>query len=91
MNLKSQCYFKLADLVKEGKINICQVDNEVKDRIIEDLEQIKWYNPDKDVRIQVTPKEKIKEKTGKSPDFGDTLMMRMFYEIKVKYKPYVAY
>jgi phage terminase large subunit len=61
MNLKSQCYFKLAELVNLGKIGCCPIEGEIKSRIIEDLEQIKWHNPDKDMRIQVTPKEEIKE------------------------------
>lgn len=89
-NLKAQCYFKLAELTNLGKIGCSETDNETKSRIVEDLEQIKWHNPDKDTRIQVTPKEEIKMKTGKSPDFGDAMMMRMFFEIKPTYHPYLA-
>jgi hypothetical protein len=89
-NLKSQCYFKLAEYINDGKISIPDASIEVKKLIIEDLEQIKWKDKDKDGRIQITPKEEIKEHLGRSPDFGDALMMRMFYELSSKYKPYIA-
>ena len=36
---------------------------------------------DKDGKMQVIPKEKMKDLIGRSPDFADALMMRMFYEI----------
>jgi len=76
-NLKSQCYFKLSNCIKEGRIGCCDVPISVKQAIIDDLEQIKWHNPDKDERVGVTPKEEIKERLGRSPDFGDAIMMRM--------------
>jgi phage terminase large subunit len=89
-NLKSQCYFCLADYVNEGKIGISECTLEVKKLIIEDLEQMKRKDADKDGRLQVTPKEEIKENIGRSPDFGDALMMRMLFEIKEPYHPHMA-
>ena len=82
-NLKSQCYYKLADLVNSGLIQI-ECDIEAKKLIIEDLEQIKRKDPDKDGKLAITPKEEIKERIGRSPDYGDALMMRMYFEIKEK-------
>jgi phage terminase large subunit len=89
-NLKSQCYFMLADLVNSNKITTKEIPIEARKRIIQDLEQIKRHNPDKDEKIRVTPKEEIKEHLGKSPDYGDGMMMRMIFLLKKPYRPYLA-
>ncbi len=90
-NLKSQCYFHLASKVNKGEIGIYPAVNEqVKEMLIEDLEQIKRKDPDKDVKLAVVPKEEIKQNLGRSTDFGDCLMFRMYFEIKPPYKPYIA-
>ena len=80
-NLKSQCYFYLADMVNQGRISCVEISPEARKMIIEDLEQIKWKDPDKDNKVAVTPKEEIKENIGRSPDFGDCMMMRMFFDV----------
>lgn len=81
-NLKSQCYYKLADYVAENKIGAYkEIPVEIKERIIEDLEQIKRKDPDKDGKLYVTPKEEIKDNLGRSPDYSDAIMMRMFFEV----------
>ena len=80
-NLKSQCMFKLADLTKEGLIGIRTSNEEFKEAIIEELEQVKQKDIDKDGKLAVMGKEFIKENIGRSPDFSDTLMMRMLFEI----------
>ena len=78
-NLKTECYFLLAKYIDEARIGCEPIDIDVKKRIIEDLEQIKWKDPEKDNKISITPKEEIKENLGKSPDFGDALMLRMVF------------
>jgi hypothetical protein len=81
-NLKAQCYFALADKVNSNGIGIYRdVSVEVREKIIEDLEQIKKKDPDKDGKLYVTPKDEIKENIGRSPDFGDCMMMRMIFEV----------
>lgn len=79
-NLKSQCYFHLAEKVNKGEIYLTSAANE--DEIIEELEQVKRDNVDKDGKLSILPKDKVKEMLGRSPDFSDALMMRMFFEIK---------
>lgn len=90
-NLKTQCYFMLADYVNDGKIG-CYGDIPIdyKDLLIEDLEQIKVKNADKDTKLRIVDKEQIKENIGRSPDFSDAMMMRMLGEITPNYKPYVS-
>lgn len=88
-NLKSQCYFRLADRINKGQMFI-ECDEMLKQTIIEELEQVKQYNMDKDSKRQVMPKDKVKELIGRSPDFSDTLMMREWFELAPKFKVAVA-
>ena len=37
---------------------------------------------DKDGRLSIIPKDKIKEMIGRSPDEWDSIMMRYWFEIK---------
>jgi phage I-like protein len=45
---------------------------------------------DKDGKKQIMPKDKVKEVIGRSPDFSDTLMMRMYFEYAPKFSPIVG-
>ena len=85
-NLKSQCYFRLAERINKGGLFIDCEDVTVKQMIIQELEQVKQYNMDKDGKKQVLPKDKVKEIIGRSPDFSDTLMMREWFELKPQFK-----
>lgn len=78
-NLKSQCYYKLAEKINKSELYI--VETEYRDQIVQELEQVKQHNMDKDMKKQVLPKDKVKENIGRSPDFSDMLMMRMFFEV----------
>lgn len=80
-NLKSQCYFEIADVVNDGRIYIKVTDLEIKTILIEDLEQMKDWNADKDQKKSVIPKEEVKEQIGRSPDCSDAFMMRMLPEL----------
>lgn len=80
-NLKSQCYFRLAQRINKKELYV-ECDNiSVKADIIEELEQVKQYNMDKDGKRTVVPKDKVKEIIGRSPDYSDTLMMREWFEL----------
>lgn len=79
-NLRSQCYFMLADRVNTRKIAVNATPQQ-KDLITEELEQIKAVAVDKDTTQQIIPKDEIKEVIGRSPDYADALMMRMLLEL----------
>lgn len=81
-NLKSQCYYRLAERVKDKSVYVKCEDLEIMDLIIEELEQVKKKNPDSDGKLEVVSKEDIKDLIGRSPDFSDTLMMREWFELK---------
>ena len=82
-NLKSQCYFKLADAINEGKVGI-KCDPAHKDLIIQELESVKQKNVDKDQKKGILPKDAVKALIGRSPDFSDALAMRFFFEVGIK-------
>lgn len=84
-NLKAQCYFYFADLVKDGKILI--QDKTYNKQIIEEFEQINRKPQDDDGMISMEKKSEVKERLKRSPDFADAIMMRAYAEIKGKSKP----
>lgn len=86
-NLRAQCYHKLAELVNDHKISVSTSDMQLKNTIIEELEQIRVINIDTDGKFQIISKEDIKLNIGRSPDYADTLMMRMWYEVNPLRKP----
>jgi phage terminase large subunit len=81
-NLKSQCYIKLADMFKEGKISLNISDPQLVDELTQELLAIKLKDIDKDNKVAVQSKDEMKRILGKSPDLSDALMMRMYYEVK---------
>jgi len=86
-NLKTQCYFKLAELVNDGKVFI--KDNRYKDIIITELEVVKRDKVDKDSqKLAIEGKDIQKQKLGRSPDYADAIMMRMWFESFGSYGEY---
>jgi phage terminase large subunit len=84
-NLKSQCYFKLAELMNDNKIFI-NASGTIKEKIIQELEQVKQKSVDNDGKKGVMPKDKVKALIGRSPDFSDCLAMRMIFEYTPKFQ-----
>ena len=81
-NLKSQCYVKLSELFKEGKISINIMNPSVIDDLTQELLAVKLKDIDKDNKVAVQSKDEMKKILGKSPDLSDALMMRIYYELK---------
>ena len=81
-NLKTECAFLLAGAIKEGLIFI--EDLAFKRQIMADLEQICREPTDDEGKIKLESKKKFKERTGRSPDFFDAMLMRFIFELKPK-------
>lgn len=81
-NLKSQCAFKLAEVINAGLLSI-DCPEEVQPLIVEELEAcLVARDVDADTsRKRIIDKREMKAVLGRSPDFFDPLMMRMYYEI----------
>ena len=87
-NLKTQCYYKLADLINKGQVGIACPDVTIKNQIIEECEQVRMKDADKDNKLQIIPKETIKDIIGRSPDYSDAMAMRCYYEIDANFGKY---
>jgi phage terminase large subunit len=83
-NLKTQCYFHLAEVIGKAEMHIEVSKLEIDQAIIEELEQVKRDKIDEDGKLQIISKDKIKAILGRSPDFADMLMMRMWFKIQPK-------
>ena len=80
-NLKSQCYYILAKKINDRLIGINCSNINIKNAIVQELEQVRRDAIDKDTKLSIVPKDKIKQAIGRSPDYADALMMRMYYEV----------
>lgn len=81
-NLKTQCAYKLAELSNAHKIKVSIGDERIKKELIQEFEQLKSKDADKDSKLKIVPKDEIKKKIGRSPDLLDTFVMRMVFEIR---------
>jgi phage terminase large subunit len=79
-NLKTECAFLLKESMRKNQIFIA--DLEFKRQIIADLEQICREPTDDEGKIKLESKKKLKERTGRSPDWFDALIMRFIFELK---------
>lgn len=89
-NIKTECAFKLAELINKREIFLdVPEDKEVvvggkkkklRTVLIEELSQLKRNNVDKDDRKkELITKDEMKKNIGRSPDFLDCLIMRMWF------------
>lgn len=80
-NLKSQCYYILAGIINDHNIYIQTSNEEYKELLKQDLEQVKQKSVDSDGKLGVLSKDKVKEIIGRSPDYSDPLMMRVYFDL----------
>ena len=84
-NLKTQCYFKFAELVQAGEIYIeplAAVEPKIRETIIEELEQVKRDPGTDDGKLKLVTKDKIKDTIGRSPDYADALAFRIIFTLR---------
>lgn len=85
-NLKSQLYFKLADLVNASQVKVYNVSESIKTRLIQELMIVKREKADQDTKLRITSKEQIKNLIGRSPDISDALAYRMYWVFRKAYR-----
>lgn len=80
-NLKTQCAFKLADYINERRIAFKVP--EYRNVLIEELTALlKQKDMDEDGKLKIIPKDEVKAVLGHSPDIGDPVIYRMWFELK---------
>jgi len=88
-NLQTQCLYKLAECINNNGIYIsAEISERTKEMMTEELEQIKSDNKDGQ-RLSVINKDMVKQVIGRSPDYRDMLLMRVYFDLKPKktFKP----
>lgn len=86
-NLQTQCGYKLAEYINDNKVGIeCELSSEEKEMITIELEQLQTHKADSDGKLELKPKELIKEDIGHSPDWRDLFLMRMLFLYKYDYE-----
>lgn len=82
-NLKVQCAYLAAEKVNNHEAAVRTKDEQIREWLTEDLEQVKEQNVDSDEKKrQLVPKEESKIILGRSPDFGDAFIMRAIFDLK---------
>ena len=83
-NLQVQCLYKLAEKVNEGEICIsADLTNDEKDEIRSELAQIQSKgDQDPERKLDCKSKAEIKQDIGRSPDWRDMLLMRVYFDLK---------
>ena len=81
-NLRSQCYFTLADHVNDRMLAINPECSAYRVDLSMELEAIRRLEDMAEGKLKVVPKDDIKEALGRSPDVADMLMMRMLGELR---------
>jgi hypothetical protein len=81
-NLKTECAYKLAELINKRELKIICTTVQ-REKIIEELGQLKEEDIDADEkRKRIISKDKMKELLQRSPDFLDMLLMRMYFVVQ---------
>ena len=84
--MKTESWYKLSEKIpqisKHARLPQIQ-----KEQITQELQQLKTYDADKDNKLKILPKERIKQNIGRSPDYLDAFIMRMYFEVK-KERPF---
>lgn len=82
-NLQTQCLYHLADKVNTAGLWInAELNGTEKEEIKQELDQIQSKDSDNDRKLECKTKADIKSDLGRSPDWRDMILMRMFFDLK---------
>lgn len=84
-NLKSQCTILMAKKIEAREVTEVCNDSDIIDIVSEEMQQVKLKDIDKDGKLMVIPKDKIKENISRSPDDWDSIMMRYYFELEQEF------
>jgi len=79
-NLKTQCYYLLSEKLQDGEVYI-KGNKKLLDVISEELDAVRVRNNFTDGKLMVSSKDEIRQRIGRSPDYADALMMRMYFDL----------
>jgi len=81
-SLNDQCGYMLADKIENRKMAIsASITPEQREQIEIEIGQLIRKDADKDGKLKLIPKDEIKEAIGNSPDYLDTMKIRMMFDL----------
>ena len=89
-NLKTQCYYKLAETINKNEIWF-KDGADIESQLIEELEWVRLPKELDTSKISLLKKDEVKKQIGRSPDYSDALMMRMYFELDPNKGQYYVY
>jgi len=88
-NLKSQCGYKLSEIINMNELYV-NATEDIEQLLTEELEWIRLPKEIDVAKIRLLTKDEIKKQLGRSPDYSDALMMRMYFELNPNRGTYVV-
>ncbi len=83
-NLRVQCVYHAAEKARQRQISVSEENPTTREMMAEDLMQFKRRDSDKEGKLKVVKKEDIKSALGRSPDIGDTIIMRSYFDLRLR-------
>ena len=79
-NIQTQCLYKLADKINENGLYIeADLSPTEKEMLVDEIGSIE-RDPSNTKKLALVKKAKIKEDLGRSPDFRDMILMRVYFD-----------
>ncbi len=73
-NLRAEMSWGLRERFESGEISLANLPRDVVDRLSGELTGIRWFQTPSG-KVQIEPKEKFKQRLGRSPDAADALIL----------------
>lgn len=89
-SLKDQCYYYLAEKINRNEIYV-NCDEKIEKNLTEELEMVRLPKEIDTSRIRLMSKDDIKKRIGRSPDYSDALMMRIWFNVNPNKGTYYVY
>lgn len=83
-NLKTQCVYHASQKAFNRQISITELSLEAREQLAADLQQFKRRDAMKDGKLKIAQKEEMRQALGRSPDIGDTLIMRSYFDLRLR-------
>ena len=83
-NLKTQCYFRLKYFMEKREIKV-NATWEIRDKLQNELDNILIKDLESENKIRLESKEDMKKRLWHSPDYADSIMMRMYRTLERPY------
>jgi hypothetical protein len=83
-NLKTQCVYHASEKARNRQASISELNVEAREQLAADLQQFKRRDALKDGKLKVVQKEDMRQALGRSPDIGDTFIMRSYFDLRLR-------